>query len=137
MSPVKTDFLGLRTVVYRVSDIQKAKEWYSKVLNIQPYFDEPFYVGFNVGGYELGLHPNEGGTSKKSGGAYWGVDDVKGKYEELLKMGAVAAEEPAEVGGGIVVAAITDPWGNDFGIIYNPHFTLDGVKSGHVTENKK
>lgn len=136
MSRTKTDFLGLRTVVYRVNDIQKAKEWYSKVLNIQPYFDEPFYVGFNVGGYELGLHPQENGITKNSGGAYWGVDDVKGKYEDLLKMGALPAEEPAEVGGGIVVAAVKDPWGNDFGIIYNPHFTLNEAESGHVTENK-
>ena len=51
-------FLGLRTVVYKVSDLGRAKAWYTKVLGIEPYFDEPFYVGFNVGGYELGLDPD-------------------------------------------------------------------------------
>ena len=50
--------LGLRTVMYHVDDLNAAKEWYAQVLGFQPYFDEPFYVGFNVGGYELGLHPD-------------------------------------------------------------------------------
>ncbi len=53
-------FLGLRTAVYDAPDIAKAKAWYSKVLGEQPYFDQPFYVGFNVGGYELGILPAEG-----------------------------------------------------------------------------
>ena len=52
-----TPFLGLRTAIYWVADIEAAKAWYTKVLGIEPYFDEPFYVGFNVGGYELGLQP--------------------------------------------------------------------------------
>ena len=54
-------FLGLRTVVYYVDDIKKARDWYSSVVG-EPYFDEPFYVGFNVRGFELGLHPDEGRT---------------------------------------------------------------------------
>lgn len=48
---------GLRTVVYGVQDIVAAKAWYREVLGIEPYFDQPFYVGFHVGGYELGLDP--------------------------------------------------------------------------------
>ena len=55
---MKPKFLGLRTAIYKVTDIKKAKAWYSNVLGINPYFDEPFYVGFNVGGYELGLNPD-------------------------------------------------------------------------------
>lgn len=51
-------FQGLRTAVYGVSDLQKAKEWFTMVTGIKPYFDEPFYVGFNIGGYELGLDPD-------------------------------------------------------------------------------
>src|ERR1035437_6751210 len=103
---MKTDFLGLRTVVYQVSDINVAKEWYSKVLNIQPYFDEPFYVGFNVAGYELALQPGKNSNAQNSGGAvsYWGVDNVESKFKELLALGAISYEEPTEVGGGIVVA---------------------------------
>ena len=51
--------LGLRTTIYKVSDLLKAKSWYAKAFETQPYFDEPFYVGFNIGGYELGLLPEE------------------------------------------------------------------------------
>ena len=50
---MKTTILGLRTTIYQVEDINSAKEWYAKVFEVQPYFDEPFYVGFDIGGYEL------------------------------------------------------------------------------------
>ncbi len=50
-------FLGLRTAIYHVDDIERARDWYSSILGFKPYFDEPFYVGFNVAGYELGLQP--------------------------------------------------------------------------------
>ena len=116
-------FLGLRTTIYHVTDIQKAKAWYSKILGIDPYFDEPFYVGFNVGGYELGLHPEDKGTPQGGVVSYWGVDDVPSVYGQLLDAGAKPHEEPTEVGGGIVVAAVKDPWENLFGIIYNPTFS--------------
>ncbi len=120
------NLLGLRTVVYIADDIAKAKEWYSRVLGITPYFDEPFYVGFNVGGFELGLHPTEGNMAPTATGAktYWGVNDVAAAFSELIAAGATAIEEPADVGGGIVVASVCDPWGNAFGIIYNPHFVI-------------
>ncbi len=48
---------GLRTVVYHVEELEQARQWYTNVLGHGPYFDQPFYVGFNVGGYELGLSP--------------------------------------------------------------------------------
>jgi predicted enzyme related to lactoylglutathione lyase len=125
---MKSEFHGLRTTIYKVTDIKKAKAWYSNVLGIEPYFDEPFYVGFNVGGYELGLQPEEGDEGKAKGGVatYWGVADVKKTYERLLSQGAAAHESPVDVGGEIIVATIKDPWGNIFGIIYNPHFKIEG-----------
>lgn len=117
---------GLRTVVYMVPDLAKAKEWYTAAFGINPYFDEPFYVGFNVGGYELGLHPAEAHTAATTTGGtvYWGVDNVQQSFEELLAAGATALENPSDVGGDIMVAAVRDPWGNPIGIIYNPHFKL-------------
>ena len=117
---------GLRTVGYKVSDLGKAKEWYSKLLGIQPYFDEPFYVGFNIAGYELGLQPEENASESKSADVvtYWGVDNVQVAWDELLANGATGLELPMDVGSGIVVAAVKDPWGNAFGVIYNPHFKL-------------
>ena len=117
---------GLRTAGYKVSDLDKAKEWYTNILGIQPYFDEAFYVGFNVAGYELGLQPAEDGETIRDSGvlAYWGVEDVPTSYRELLHAGATMLEEPTDVGGDIMVASVRDPWGNAFGIIYNPHFAL-------------
>ncbi len=121
-------FLGLRTVIYLVADLAQASAWYAGVLGIQPYFDEPFYVGFNVGGYELGLQPADGAARPGTAGvtAYWGVEDVAATYQMLLDAGASAVEAPAEVGGGIIVATVSDPWGNLFGVIYNPHFSIPG-----------
>jgi len=118
-------FQGLRTVIYHVSDLEKAKEWYSRVLKIKPYFDKPFYAGFNVGGYELGLDPDMEGVSR--GGsvvAYWGVADARSALNRLLELGATAHSPVQDVGDDVRVATVTDPFGNIFGIIENPHFSL-------------
>ncbi len=118
-------FLGLRTVAYYVSDIAKARDWYASVLGFAPYFDEPFYVGFNVGGYELGLQPSEAATAKAEGVvAYWGVNDCAAGLEHLLEKGATANEDVQDVGGNIKVATVRDPFGNIFGVIENPNFKL-------------
>ena len=118
-------FKGLRTVVYHVADLERAKAWYTALLGTPPYFDEPFYVGYNVGGYELGLHPIEtplvAGTSVVT---YWGVDDINAVYARLLELGAATHFPATEVGEGIKVADVIDPFGNIVGILYNPHFTL-------------
>jgi predicted enzyme related to lactoylglutathione lyase len=119
-------FLGLRTAAYHVDDIAKAKEWYAKVLGVQPYFDQPFYVGFNVAGYELGLQPTEQSGEEKADGAvaYWGVEDAEAAYRRIIELGASPHEALQDVGGGIKVAAVKDPFGNVFGIIENPTFKL-------------
>ena len=119
-------FLGLRTAVYPVPDIQAAKDWYTRILGIAPYFDEPFYVGFNVGGYELGLDPDTSASQPGSDGphAYWGVDDASSALKRLLELGAREHRPLQEVGEGIKVASVLDPFGNAFGIIENPHFRL-------------
>lgn len=118
--------LGLRTVVYKVEDLNKAKEWYAKAFKTQAYFDEPFYVGFNIGGYELGLLPEEKPSTEKSEGvvAYWGVDEIQKEFEHLLASGATVHEEPTNVGGELMVASVKDPWENVIGIIYNPDFKI-------------
>ncbi len=118
--------LGLRTTIYHVEDLQAAKEWYTKVLGIVPYFDEPFYVGFNVGGYELGLNPDTSKVTKGSGSyTYWGVEDARAEYQRLLELGAMPHEAVQDVGGGILVATVLDRWSNVFGIIENPHFKIE------------
>lgn len=122
---MQTQFLGLRTLGYIVPDLDAAKTWYTKVLGIAPYFDMPFYVGFNVAGYELGLQPTESAVVYgNSAVTYWGVENVQATYDMLLAEGATEHDKPQDVGDGIVVAAVKDPWGNIFGIICNPHFKL-------------
>jgi lactoylglutathione lyase len=118
-------FQGLRTLIFSVPDLQAAKTWYQEVLADAPYFDQSFYVGFNVGGYELGLVPDEGEVIRGSSVyCYWGVADIQQAFARLLKLGASEFEAIQDVGEGIQTASLKDPWGNVFGIIYNPHFKL-------------
>lgn len=121
------EFLGLRTAIYRAPELDKAKAWYSNVLGIAPYFDQPFYVGFNVGGYELGLDPDPSSSPGGPGGVtvYWGVADASAAVERLLSLGATSQTAVQEVGEGIKVATVVDPFGNVFGVIENPHFKLE------------
>ena len=120
-------FLGLRTVVYQADDLEKATKWYAKALGVEPYFDEPFYVGFDIGGFELGLHPGTEGIRKGNNVAvYWGVENIGSAYAHLLDMGAEENEPIRDVGGGIKVATFLDPFGNLLGIIENPHFREGG-----------
>tara|TARA_R110000868_G_scaffold235273_6_gene489084 strand:+ start:33096 stop:33452 length:357 start_codon:yes stop_codon:yes gene_type:complete len=112
---------GLRTVVYVAQDIKKAKNWYTKITGEKPYFDEPFYVGFDIGGYELGLQPDR--EPGKSGSAvYWGVENIQKAWKLLIDEGALPDEEIMHVGGDIYVATVIDPFGNLLGIIQNPNF---------------
>ena len=124
MTP-QSHFLGLRTSIYRVTDMEKAKAWYSQVLGSDPYFDQPFYIGFEIAGYELGLQPDKV-TGKKADNihVYWGVEDILKSHGRLLTLGAKPHTNPENVGDGIWVATVKDPWGNVFGIIQNPHFKL-------------
>jgi predicted enzyme related to lactoylglutathione lyase len=119
-------FQGLRTLIYGAPDLEAAKRWYSEVLGFGPYFDQPFYVGFNVGGYELGLEPNATvGTGTASGPvAYWGVANADTALAQLLAKGATEISPVTDVGDNIKVATVCDPFGNVFGIIENPHFQL-------------
>lgn len=113
---------GLRTIIYPVGDLVRAKQWYSQVLGAAPYFDEAFYVGYAVGGFELGLIP-DGVPGAIGSISYWGVPDAQIEMARLTtELGATIHEEVKDVGGGIKVGAVLDPFGNVFGIIENPAF---------------
>jgi len=116
--------LGLRTVIYHVPDLQRAKTWYSSAFGVQPYFDEPFYVGFNIGGFELGLDPDTKGVKPGPGGsvAYWGVKNAEEAVAHFTRAGAALKSPIQDVGEGIRVATVVDPFGNLMGLIENPHF---------------
>jgi predicted enzyme related to lactoylglutathione lyase len=118
--------LGLRTATYPTPDPAKGKAWYSQVLGCGPYFDEPFYVGFSVGGFEPGLIP-DGEPGAAGVQAFWGVPDAAAELARLEGLGA-QVHEPVKDVGGIKVASVRDPFGNLFSIIENSHFTRDEVR---------
>lgn len=113
-------FLGLRTVIYHTPDLAKAKAWYRAAFGVAPYFDEPFYVGFDVAGYELGLLPD--GNPADGAITYWGTDDVAAAVDAALASGATPHAPVADVGGGIVTGSVTNPMGMIVGFIHNPNF---------------
>src|SRR4051794_13787178 len=117
-------FLGLRTIIYPAPDLAAAKAWFSQVLGAAPYFDEPFYVGFSVGGYELGLAPDADPADGPV--TYWGVADADEAYAALLEHGASAHAPIRDVGEGIRVGSVREPSGSLVGVIENPHFALPG-----------
>ena len=122
-----THLLGLRTAKYTARDLAAAKAWYTEVLGVPPYFDEPFYAGFNVSGFELGITPDDAAAMERpeSGVAYWGVTDAVAATARLVGLGATPFEPVADVGGGIKIGAVRDPFGNILGVIENPGFKAE------------
>jgi predicted enzyme related to lactoylglutathione lyase len=111
-------FKKLRTVIYRVDNLEAAREWYINLTGVRPYFDQPFYVGFDINGCELGLDPDM--KNVKPGNqtvSYWAVDDVATVLSYLSKTGAGIIQPKTNVGGDINVAIVADPFGNTIGLI--------------------
>lgn len=121
---MKSPVLGLRTCIYKVSDLSAATQWYSQAFGVEPYFDQPFYVGFDIGGFELGLQPEEEPGKGRNIETYWGVNHLQEEVDRFRKLGASLVSGPENVGGEIEVATLTDPWDNLIGLICNPHFKL-------------
>jgi predicted enzyme related to lactoylglutathione lyase len=117
---------GLGTVIYHVPDLDRAKAWYARAFQQTPYFDQPFYVGFNIAGYELGLDPNAAIAGAGRGGsvAYWRVAAIEEAVRHFVASDATLVTPVQDVGEGIKVATVGDPFGNLIGLIENPHFAL-------------
>lgn len=120
--------LGLRTAIVPTPDLAAGKAWYTKAFETEPYFDEPFYVGFAIGGFELGLVPD--GATPGDVGAYpmWGVADLAAELARLIALGAAPGQPLTEVGGGIRVGSVIDPFGNALHLVENPHFDRTAVR---------
>lgn len=119
--------LGLRTAIYPAPDLAAAKAWYSKVFGVEPYYDQPYYVGFAIGGFELGLLPDATpGTDGTQ--AFWGVDDADAEYARLLGLGAQDLDPIRDVGEGVRVGSVLDPFGNRLSLIQNPMFNPASVR---------
>jgi predicted enzyme related to lactoylglutathione lyase len=123
--------LGLRTFIVQVHPEQlvDAKAWYTRFAGVAPYFDQPFYVGFNVGGFELGIVPEEESPQTPGGTiTYWGTPDLAKELDRVGALGATLVDPVQDVGDGILVATIVDPFGNHVGLIQNPHFDPKAVR---------
>jgi predicted enzyme related to lactoylglutathione lyase len=108
----------LRTVIYHVTDLEAAKTWYENLTSISPYFNEPFYVGFNINGFELGLDPDvQAIQTGNNAVAYWSVNDIHAAVEKAESIGAITISAVQNVGGKIKVVIIQDPFGNCIGFI--------------------
>ncbi len=108
----------LRTIIYHVNDLQRAKDWYTLVTGIKPYFDESYYVGFNIYGCELGLDPDLSEViSGTQSVAYWLVDDIEASVKTFTAEGAKIISAIQNVGGSVRVATVEDPFGNAIGLI--------------------
>ena len=108
---------GFRTVLHPVSDLEKAKVVYTALLGQRPQTDGPYYVGFDVAGQHIGLVPGGGPQHMTSPVAYWHVADLEAKLAEVTAAGATVKEPAHDVGGGRLVATVTDPDGNVLGLL--------------------
>jgi len=108
---------GIKTVLHPVSDLAKAKAVYSALLGVPPMADESYYVGFEAGGQHVGLVPDGGPQGLTSPVAYWEVPDIEAKLAEVTAAGATVKDSPRDVGGGRLVATVTDLDGNVLGLL--------------------
>ena len=115
MSDASTE--GIKTVLHPVSDVARAKAVYTALLGVPPQTDESFYVGYEAAGQQIGLVPGGGSQGMTSPVAYWHVSDIEAKLAEVTAAGATVKEPPHHVGGGRLVATVTDPDGNVLGLL--------------------
>jgi catechol 2,3-dioxygenase-like lactoylglutathione lyase family enzyme len=123
------ELLGLRTVIYPAPDLRAATNWFTGLLGQEPYFEELYYVGYNVAGYELALDPNADPADGPR--TYWGVSDADVGLAALLAAGAEPLTEVTDVGDGIRVATVREPSGSTLGIIENSHFAPSSPTRSH------
>jgi len=111
---------GIKTVLHPVSDLAASKAVYTALIGIPPQADAPYYVGFDAEGQHIGLVPGGGPQGMTSPVAYWHVADIEAKLAEVTAAGAAVKDPVRDVGGGRLVATVTDPDGNVLGLLQDP-----------------
>ena len=111
---------GIKTIVYPVKDIAKAKALFGRLAGAKPEMDQPYYVQYTVGGMQIGLDPNGHAQGFTGPVNYWYVDDIEQSLATLLEVGARRHMDVKNVGGGKLIASVTDPDGNVIGLAQNP-----------------
>ena len=125
---------GMANVSYWAEDLKKARQWYTDLFGIEPYFqlpnaENPGYIEFRVSDYlhEVGIIDKKYRPAQATdgpGGAIlnWHVDDINKAIERLVDMGAIEFEPITQRGEGFITASVIDPFGNVLGIMYNQHY---------------
>ena len=111
---------GIGTIVFPVKDLTTAKTLFGALVGAAPYADEAYYVGFRIGDQEVGLDPNGHSQGLTGPVGYWHVEDIEKSLELLLDAGAQTQQAIRDVGGGKLVATVTDPDGNVIGLVQSP-----------------
>ena len=107
---------GIKTVIYPTKEITQAKTLFQKLLGVEPYADEPYYVGFKIGDQDIGLIPNGQNAGMT---AFYHVDDIKTSLHILLDAGSEIIQDIKNVGGGKLIASAKDKDNNIIGLIQN------------------
>ena len=108
---------SMQTVIYPVKDLAQAKTVFAGLLGVEPLMDAPYYVGYRVGGVDVGLDPGGHSQGMTAPVPYWNVDDIQASLQGLLEAGATVQQPVRDVGGGKLVATVTDADGNPIGLI--------------------
>ena len=111
---------GVKTIIFPVTDLGQAKAMFTALLGVEPESDQPYYVGFSLGEQQIGLDPNGHRTGMTGPVAYFHVDDIAGSLKALVDAGATVKQDVKDVGGGRLIATITDADGNPVGLLQNP-----------------
>lgn len=117
---------GLQTFIVPVKDIARAKQVYGALLGAEPYYEQPYYVGFKIGDQELGLDSNGHSAGQTGPIGYWQVDDIKDSLRRLLEAGAQVQQDVRDIGGGKLIATVKDTDGNVVGLLQSPTETATG-----------
>jgi len=108
---------GIKTVLHPVSDLAAATAVYAALLGTEPQHVSDYYVGFDTAGQHIGLVPGGAAQGMTSPVAYWHVPDIQAKLAEVTAAGATVKDPTRDVGGGRLVATVTDTDGNVLGLL--------------------
>jgi len=111
---------GVNTIIYPVKDLARAKALFSALLEVEPYADQPYYVGFKAAGQDIGLNPNGHAQGLTGAVPYWHVSDIRGRLAALVEAGAEVVEDIRDVGNGRLIASLKDADGNLVGLLQDP-----------------
>ncbi|MFF9020360.1 VOC family protein [Streptomyces eurythermus] len=116
---------GLQTIIYPVKDLDRAKALFGALLGVEPYADEPYYVGYKAAGQDVGLDPSGHAKGMTGPVPYWHVTDLRERLAALLAAGAELLQDAQDVGGGRLIAFVKDPDGNHLGLLQDPSGPAD------------